>query len=547
MGIQSPRTEQLGLPLFGESYLVAAAMALGADRVGGPLSDAEKRLARPDVADAPTISRNEVDQLKRAIWRGEDPLGSSLLALRSQSERRLVGAVYTPSTIIDPMVSWTLSHDPVRVVDAGCGSGRFVNVLARRSPATPIVAVDIDPLATLLTRAVIAVIGAGQHKVINLDYTRLTLEQLDGRTAFIGNPPYVRHHVLDPSAKAWAQRAASSLGLTISGLSGLHAYFFLSTALIGKPNDVGTFVTSSEWLDVNYGAIIRELLLGRLGGRSIHFLEPTAAAFDQTATTAAVTCFQIGRPAGSIRLRRIKKLRELDDLSSGRPIGRERLQEARRWTPLIRARSVIPSGYVELGELCRVHRGAVTGANSIWVTEAEDTTVPSQVLFAAVTKARELFAAGSTLSNADHLRRVIDLPEDLDELSEQDRKLVEAFLRRARIAGIDTGYVAKNRRAWWSVKLRAPAPILATYMARQTPAFVRNIAQARHINIAHGLYPRIDLPAEALDRLADSLRNNILLSQGRTYSGGLTKFEPKEMERLPVPDLDALLAPPNAC
>jgi adenine-specific DNA-methyltransferase len=40
------------------------------------------------------------------------------------------------------------------------------------------------------------------------------------------------------------------------------------------------------------------------------------------------------------------------------------------------------------------------------------------------------------------------------------------------------------------VRLRPPAPILATYMARRPPAFVHNLAGARHVNIDHGLYPR---------------------------------------------------------
>ena len=86
------------------------------------------------------------------------------------------------------------------------------------------------------------------------------------------------------------------------------------------------------------------------------------------------------------------------------------------------------------------------------------------------------------------------------------------------------------------VGLRAPAPILATYMARRPPAFTRNLAGARHINIAHGLYPRLDLPDAAIDRLLASLRRSVSVDDGRTYAGGLTKFEPREMERLPVPD-----------
>jgi hypothetical protein len=72
-------------------------------------------------------------------------------------------------------------------------------------------------------------------------------------------------------------------------------------------------------------------------------------------------------------------------------------------------------------------------------------------------------------------------------------------------------------------------------MARRPPAFVRNHAAARHVNIAHGLYPRQHLSAAALDALASHLRRSVAPGQGRTYAGGLTKFEPKEMERLPVP------------
>jgi hypothetical protein len=184
----------------------------------------------------------------------------------------------------------------------------------------------------------------------------------------------------------------------------------------------------------------------------------------------------------------------------------------------------------------------VTGLNAVWIAEIDASDLPSRVLFRSVTKARELFNAGEALLSLRELRQVIDIPADLDVLDEDERRRVEHFLLRARGAGAADGYIARTRRAWWSVGLRAPAPILATYMARRPPAFVRNLAEARHINIAHGLYPREPLPDVVLDRLASALRSSITQAQGRTYAGGLTKFEPKEMERLPVPDLPLLLA-----
>ena len=97
------------------------------------------------------------------------------------------------------------------------------------------------------------------------------------------------------------------------------------------------------------------------------------------------------------------------------------------------------------------------------------------------------------------------------------------------------GDIARHRRAWWAVRLYPPAPILCSYMARRPPVFVRNPCGARHLNIAHGLYPREPLGEAALTALLAHLRATVTAAAGRTYAGGLTKFEPGELERVPVP------------
>ena len=441
-----------------------------------------------------------------------------------------------------PMVEWVLDRSATRVVDAGCGSGRFALEIARRSDAQ-IIAVDSDPLATLLTRAGIATLGGASHAtVLNVDYLQLTLPRHDGRTAFVGNPPYVRHHDLPARVKAWARQTSGRIGIPFSGLAGLHAYFFLATALHGQRGDVGCFVTSSEWLDVNYGEAVRMLLLDGLGGDSVHVIHPTASPFDDAASTAAVTCFEIGARPGSMRIREVGDAASLRPLQGGRTVTRNQLEQANRWSPLVRSVPAVPEGYVELGEICRVHRGQVTGSNATWVVPAStNVPVPERYLLPSVTRARELIDAGERLESTDALRRVIDLPADLDELDAEERRGVEGLLDSARAAGVCDGYVARNRRAWWSVGMREPAPLLATYMARRAPSFVRNLAGARHINVAHGIYPREPLPDRALDRLAAALRSAVRLEMGRTYSGGLVKFEPREMERIPVPSVDWLL------
>jgi adenine-specific DNA-methyltransferase len=481
--------------------------------------------------------------LRDAIRRGEDPLGDALCRLRSASQRRPLGATYTPRAIVDAMIVHGAAAAPARVVDPGAGSGRFIVAAGRVLPDAALVAIEIDRFAALLCRAHAAAAGlAGRTRIMVGDFLGLRLPKARGTTLFVGNPPYVRHHDIDAVHKRRLSERACRLGLVASQLAGLHVHFFLAMALRAAPGDVGVLVTASEWLDVNYGSLVRGLLLGPLGGTSIHLIDAKEVPFPGAQTTAVVTCFEVGARPASIRLRRVPTLARLSPLEGGRPVPRSVLEGARRWTPVFRGGRPIPSGYVELGELCRVHRGQVTGANRIWIAGPHTPRLPDAVLFPTVTRAKELFAAAPELSDPSRLRCVVDLPRDLDLLTAGARADVEAFLSWARAHGAREGFIARHRTPWWSVGLHEPAPILATYMARRPPAFVRNAAAARHINIAHGIYPREPMQGASLDALARHLSTSTSIGDGRTYAGGLTKFEPKEMERLLVPGPGLLAA-----
>ena len=136
----------------------------------------------------------------------------------------------------------------------------------------------------------------------------------------------------------------------------------------------------------------------------------------------------------------------------------------------------------------------------------------------AVTRANRSDSAGAHLRTADVLRRVIDLPADLDDFTAEGR--IAAFLAWAKLQRCGQGYVARHRRAWWSVGLKKPAP-LCTYMATRVPQFTLNICGARHINIAHGLYPREPLSAQAMSQLVAWLNKNVNTAGGRSYAGGI--------------------------
>ncbi|MGB0065644.1 MAG: hypothetical protein WBP85_14475 [Terracidiphilus sp.] len=520
--------------LLSEQDLISAAVSLGARRIG-EWSSKELDLAMS----AKELPLAQIRDIRREINKGNDPLGELLCGLRSPLERRGLGATFTPLPVVDSMVSWarTLRIDPVRVIEPGAGSGRFLLAAATVFPEAQLLGIESDPVAAIIARANLAARGlAKRAKVLLSDYRTVTIPPVSGHTLFVGNPPYVRHHGLDAAGKKWLTENARRLGLKASQLAGLHVHFYLATALKARDGDFGAFITAAEWLDVNYGKLVRDLFLHRLGGLGITLVDPTSRTFPDALTTAVITQFVVGSRPDRIRMNPTETVTQSADLLRGKLLDRSRFESTNRWSILSRKSSPVPQGYIELGELCEVHRGQVTGANRIWIAANHSSILPESVLFSSVTRAKELFAVGDVLEDGSRLRHVIDIPRDLSVLDKSERRRIDEFLVLAKRLGADQSYIARNRKPWWSVGLRQPAPILATYMARRPPAFVRNIAHARHINIAHGIYPRVPMSPKMLDLLSRLLSSAATVSDGRTYAGGLTKFEPKEMERILIPN-----------
>lgn len=519
--------------------VVAVAAALGGPAYGGPLSTRERNLVQ-----RLGTRTTHVQEFAEAIRAGLDPLGDAICSMRPVTVRRKQGAFYTPRPIIRAMVEWALAHDPVRFVDPGCGSGRFAAEAIRKDPSLEVVAIDVDPLATLACRASLAVLGAKNARVVNADYANLRLEPTKGRTVFVGNPPYVRHHDLSYKQKTWAKEAAKRLGFSISGLAGLHVHFFLAAFLQARPGDVGCFITSAEWLDVGYGKVLREALLNGMGGVSLHLLDREALTFEDAMTTAAITCFEVGRSAAFLRVRHVRSAKELGDLSRGRAVPASRIMRASRWTPLFFPRQSPKAGasFIALGEIVRVSRGVATGANRFFVLKRESARERDLLRYAVpvLTRARDVLNAGGTVGRETTQWMLFAPPREVD-LKAREHGALCRYLAEGKRLGVTEAYLCRHRTPWWYLDAKRP-PVVATYMTRQGPAFALNPEGLAIVNVLHGLFPKIPLDEEQLLGLVCYLNahRGQFRGAGRTYQGGLEKFEPREMEALPIPPLDQL-------
>lgn len=476
--------------------------------------------------------------LARELAEGNDPLGVAFARLRSAATRRKAGATYTPRAVVDAMVAHLRnSHpDPRRVVDCGAGSGRFSLALASRFPSAQIVAVERDPLAAAILRANVAASGHRDRiAVVEGDFRTVDLPGTDGQTLFVGNPPYVRHHDIEPEGKEWLATVAQELGVSVNRLSGLHVHFFLRVMQLAKVGDAGLFITSAEWLEAAYGKALREMLAGPLGGTEVFAVDPKTSLFEDAQVTSAITEFHVGTVNPEIRISPISGIEGMHD--PARPsvsLPRSGAGSARRWSADAHG-DVLPDGMCRLGDMFSVHRGQVTGGNDVWVETDATPRLPERFLKPCVTKATDLINADGRIDDGHGLKRVICLPADLSGIEERELESIQTFLAWAESKGAKETFTAKARKSWWAISFKAPAPILCTYMGRRPPVFVRNPAGVAHVNIAHGLYPRATMTDDVIDRVAGWLAENPVETGGKTYGGGLRKFEPREIERIAVP------------
>jgi len=396
-----------------------------------------------------------------------------------------------------------------------------------------------DPTAVGTSQYADAVIEAMRGLEADIAY-------VEGRTGFVGNPPYLRHHGIAPYQKEWGRRASARLSVPWSGLAGLHVLFMLATAHRMRPRDVVCFITSAEWLDVGYGKILRAMLTQQPRLQSIHILDPKAAAFYDVMTTATIFCAEQGAQNRSAAAHTLSSPEDFLDLSCCQvSVSLDDLAAAIRWTPVVvHGRDARPAieGHVPLGSIARVSRGVATGSNEFFVmTHQEASARGLQDLVRPVfTSAEEIFRSGGVLRVRPDTRTILDIPAALKEDVAGHPRL-QAFLAEGEKRGIPSRYLCRQRRSWWVLSPRVP-PIVATYMARRPPAFALNPDGAAILNVCHGIYPKLPLTDAQLRGLVLYLNSlgDRLSGAGRTYQGGLQKFEPREMEAIQVPPLEEL-------
>jgi len=238
-------------------------------------------------------------------------IGSIFERLISPDERHKYGQFYTRAEVVDLINSFCIRTGEEAVMDPACGGGTFlVRAYVRKRELAPgrsheqmlaeLYGVDVSPFACHLTTINLAtrdLIQAENYPLIaRADFFDVTVKHrfmsLPNTTrskglgrvqhrdieiplldAVVGNPPYVRQEEIKSdkaggkghpklgSKEHYRAQVKKEADAVLSGRSDLHCYFWPHAFTFLRPDGWLCLLTSSQWLDVEYGFKLQSWIL----------------------------------------------------------------------------------------------------------------------------------------------------------------------------------------------------------------------------------------------------------------------------------------------
>lgn len=491
-------------------------------------------------------------------------------AAKGKSARNRMGQFATPAALAREVVAAGLaelgSETAVRFLDPAIGTGSFYSALidvCGERVVESATGIEIDPDYGDWCREIW---GATGLEVVAGDFTKMPPPKPDHQkpNLLVCNPPYVRHHHMASSDKVRLQaEVAGATGIRCDGLSGLYCYFLGLCHKWMADDGIACWLIPAEFMDVNYGRAIREYLTTRVTLLRLHRFDPAEVQFDDALVSSVVLVIRNAVP-GSDHAVEFSFGGSLLKPSQADSVPLRNLRASAKWSSVTRADVPAVEGEsLRISDCFDVRRGLVTGGNSFFLLDPDTVKrlgIPATMLKPAIPGSRRvplatIEAAPDGTPKVEPLQYLLDCRLPPEQVQANYPRLWE-YLQQGVRDGVADTYLARHRDPWYLQEVRAPAPVLCTYIGRGRASdprpfrFIHNTSKGICTNVWLMLYPKERLrglfesdpeaAAEVVWRL-NRIPIDRLTCEGRVYGGAMFKLEPKELGNLRVPEIAELL------
>ncbi len=475
----------------------------------------------------------------------------------AETHRKSLGQFFTPAHVAEFMAGWVVNNPACRsVLDPAIGLGIFFRAILKLHPRADyeFVGYDVDPTILKAAESLFKTLDDSNVRFINKDYLFNGWSQkYDG---IICNPPYFKFQDYVNRA-AGLEEFKSRLGINLSGFTNSYSMFILKSVSQLSPGGRAAYLVPFEFLNADYGTIIKKYLLESKALRYIILFNSNETVFSNALTTSCILLFANDENSQFVTFINAQKTEDLQNLSAplarypdcgatGKQVPSSALDPGVKWKIYYQKQS--GEGYrnlVPLGTYAKVVRGIATGDNDFFTFDEKKKAqhgIADRHLLPCLTRAAHARSNFFTGADFEGLRLKGNRVFLLNAADLTDRA-VRRYVELGEELGVDQRYLTSHRSPWHSLENRPPASLLVIVFNRHGLRFVRNEAGVRNLTCFHSVYLNL-FASNKIDLLTAYLLTNvsqeILNDSCREYGGGLNKFEPNDLNGARVINLDII-------
>ncbi len=474
----------------------------------------------------------------------------------SVEHRKQFAQFFTPIPIAEKMARWILNgkSDSLEILEPAFGLGVFSRVLLHENPNVIITGYDIDDV--IIEKAKKYFSKFDNISILKKDYMINDWDKkYDG---IICNPPYFKFH--DYDNKTILNEVKKNIKCQLSGFTNLYTLFLLKSLHQLKKNGRCAYIIPSEFLNSDYGMYIKREILKTKTLRHIIVVNFEESVFDDAQTTASLILCSNDDKRSKVGFTYINSLQELSvideiirfhdsdhEYPKTRYYAQVELNPDVKWKQYYQVQNQLKfKNLVPFSKYAKVVRGIATGANDYFVfnnSKANEYDIGEEFLLPCICKSNDVKTSIFTINDYQKLKESDKKVLILNAIDGLNNEAIANYIRKGEKDEVNKKYLTSSRTPWFSLEKRPPSPIWVSVFNRTLGLrFIKNEANISNLTTFHCVYIKdhslsVDL---FFAYLLTQVAHNIFIDNSREYGDGLTKFEPNDLNKSMVVDLDLL-------